>query len=39
MIVNNGGGMLDKLLDGILDFMFMIMIIALSVLGTLAVGL
>ena len=31
--------MLDKIVDGVLDCIFMIMVIALSMLGTLAVGL
>ncbi len=31
--------MLDKIFDGVLDCLFMIMVIALSVIGTLVAGL
>ena len=31
--------MFDKIIDGILDFVFMVMILILSILGTLVVGM
>jgi hypothetical protein len=31
--------MFDKIIDGLLDFVFMVMILILSILGTLVVGM
>lgn len=31
--------MLDRLIDGVLDCLFMVLVLALSVIGTLAAGL
>ena len=31
--------MLDRIIDGLLDFVFMVMILMLSILGTLVVGM
>jgi len=31
--------MFDRIIDGILDFVFMVMILILSILGTLVVGM
>ncbi len=31
--------MIDRIIDGILDFVFMVMILIVSILGTLIVGL
>jgi len=33
------GTMFDRIVDGILDFVFMVMILILSILGTLVVGM
>jgi hypothetical protein len=34
-----GGIMFNKIVDGILDCLFMVMVLAVSILGTLAFGL
>ena len=31
--------MLDRIIDGLLDFVFMVMILRMSILGTLVVGM
>jgi hypothetical protein len=31
--------MLDRIIDGVLDFVFMVMILIMSILGTLVVGM
>jgi len=38
-LVITEGTMFDRIIDGILDFVFMVMILILSILGTLVVGM
>jgi len=39
MVTATGGIMFNKIVDGILDCVFMVMVLAISILGTLAFGM